>query len=134
MVIKFGEDLSVTLPLSRAYELLRPPISGAGLRRVRDTLRAEAVPSDEAWPARMREAQETLRRGHPIELAEIVRDAVRREQRPTPKGTPFKLSTSERALYLKARESLSGEIGFVRGITQSEADAWIDDQLARGGG
>ena len=134
VVIEFGDDLSVTLPLERARELLRPPMSEAGLGRVQNTLRADAVLSEEAWPKRMREAQEMLRRGHPIELAEIVRDGVRREQRLTPNGAPFKLSASERALYLRARESLSSEIAVVRGLGQREADAWIDEQLALSGG
>ena len=129
IVVEFGNDLSVTLPLSRAHELLRPPVSEAGLRRVQDTLRADTVLSDQAWPKRMRQAQERLRRGDPLELAEIVRDGVRREQRLTPNGTAFKLSPIERSLYLRARESLSSEIGVVRGVSQREADAWIDEQL-----
>jgi CarD family transcriptional regulator len=134
VVIDFGNDLSVTLPLSRARELLRPPISKAGLRRVQRTLREDVVLSDETWPKRINEAQARLRRGDPLELAEIVRDAVRREQRVTPSGTPSKLSASERALYLKARESLASEIGVACGIGQGEADAWIDAQLASPGG
>ena len=133
VVIEFGDDLSVTLPLARARELLRPPVNEAGLRRVQNALRADAVLNDEAWPKRMREAQETLRRGHPIELAEMVRDGVRREQTLTPNGAPFKLSVSERTLHLKARESLSSEIAVVRALSQGEADAWIDEQLALGG-
>jgi CarD family transcriptional regulator len=134
VVIEFDNDLSVTLPLSRAHELIRPPVSEAGLRRVRDTLRAHAALSDQAWPKRMQEAQEMFRRGHTIELAELVRDGVRREQQLTPQGTPFRLAASERALHLKARESLSSEIAVVRGRGQKEADAWIDEQLALVGG
>jgi RNA polymerase-interacting CarD/CdnL/TRCF family regulator len=134
VVVHFGDDLAVTLPLARAHELLRLPVSEAGLRRVQDTLRADAVLNDEAWSKRMRHAQEMLRRGDPLELAEIVRDGVRREQQLTPRGTPVKLSASERALHMKARESLSSEIGVVRGLDQKEADAWIDEQLALPGG
>jgi CarD family transcriptional regulator len=130
VVIEFGNDLSVTLPLLRAHELLRPPVSNAGLRLVQDTLRADVVLSDETWPKRMTETQERLRRGDPLELAEIVRDAVRRDQRMTPGGTASKLSASERAIYLRARESLASEIGVVRGLGQEDADAWIDEQLA----
>jgi CarD family transcriptional regulator len=130
VVVEFGKDLSVTLPLSRAHELLRPPVSEADLRRVQETLRADPVLSDEAWPKRMQHAHERLRRGDPLELAEIVRDGVRREQKRTPSGTPYKLSPGERALHLRARESLSSEIGVVRGLGQVEADAWIDEQLA----
>ena len=130
VVIEFGNDLSVMLPLPRAQELLRPPLSEAGLRRVHDTLRADAVLSDEAWPKRMRQAQEQLRRGDPVELAEIVRDGVRRGQRLTANGTAFKLSVGERALNSKARECLSSEIAVLRGLTQADADVWIDEQLA----
>jgi RNA polymerase-interacting CarD/CdnL/TRCF family regulator len=78
-----------------------------------------------------------LRRGDPLDLAEIVRDGARRQQGLTASGIPFKLSSGERALYLKARDSLSSEIGLVRGLGQREADAWIDEQLrspaAKGG-
>ena len=59
-----------------------------------------------------------------------MRDGVRREQGKTATGAPTKLSTSERALHLKARELLSGEIRVTRGVDQEEADAWIDEQLA----
>jgi RNA polymerase-interacting CarD/CdnL/TRCF family regulator len=90
------------------------------------------VPSDDTWPKRMSDAQAKLRRGDPLELAEIIRDAVRRERRVTPSGAPTKLSTSERALYLKARESLASEISVVRLIGTDEASAWIDAQLAAG--
>jgi CarD family transcriptional regulator len=129
VVIDFGNDLSVTLPLSRARELLRPPLSKADLRLVQRTLHEDVVPSDETWPKRMNDAQAKLRRGDPVELAEIIRDAARRDQGVTPSGSPTKLSASERALYLKARESLASEIGVVRGIGPGEADAWIDAQL-----
>jgi CarD family transcriptional regulator len=132
VVVEFSNDLSVTLPLPRAHELLRPPVNEEELRLVQDTLRADVVLGDAAWPKRMQQAQEKLRRGDPLELAEIIRDGVRREQKLSPSGTPFKLSASERALTLKARDSLASEIGVVRGVGRSEADAWIDEQLEAG--
>ena len=122
-------DLSVTLPLERARMLLRPPASEADLRRVRETLRGDESLSDDAWAPRLKEMQEKLRRGDLLELAQIVRDGVRRERTPSAKGTKSKLSASERALCVKARELLSGEIGLVRGLDQAAANAWIDDQL-----
>ena len=70
-----------------------------------------------------------LRSGDPLELAEIVRDGVRREQGLTANGSPTKLSTSERALHLKAKELLASEIGVARGVDQAQAEAWIDEQL-----
>jgi CarD family transcriptional regulator len=130
VVVELGNELSVTLPISRAEEQLRPPATEADLKKVQKALREEGVVSDEIWSKRVQQAQEKLRSGDPLELAEIVRDGVRREQGKTTNGTPTKLSTSERALHLKARELLSGEIGVTRGLEPAEAEAWIDEQLA----
>ena len=130
VVVELGNDLSVTLPISRAEEQLRPPATEADLKKVQKALREEGVVSDEIWSKRVQQAQEKLRSGDPLELAEIVRDGVRRDQGKTSNGTPTKLSTSERALHLKARELLSGEIGVTRGLEPAEAEAWIDEQLA----
>jgi CarD family transcriptional regulator len=130
VVIELGNDLSVTLPVSRATELLRPPATEADLKKVQKTLREQGVVSDEIWSKRLAQAQEKLRSGDPLDLAEIVRDGVKREQGRTANGTPIKLSTSERALHLKARDLLSGEIGIARGVDKAEAEAWIDAQLA----
>ena len=130
VVVELGNDLSVTLPIARAEEQLRPPATEADLKKVQKALRESAAVSDEIWSKRVQQAQEKLRSGDPLELAEIVRDGVRREQGKTTTGTPTKLSTSERALHLKARELLSGEIGVTRGVDQAAADAWIDEQLA----
>ncbi|HUG65737.1 MAG TPA: CarD family transcriptional regulator [Gaiellaceae bacterium] len=130
VVIELGNDLSVTLPVSRATALLRPPASEADLKKVQKTLREDGVVSDEIWSKRLAHAQEKLRSGGPLDLAEIVRDGVKREQGRTANGSPIKLSTSERALHLKARELLSGEIGVARGVDRAEAEAWIDAQLA----
>jgi CarD family transcriptional regulator, regulator of rRNA transcription len=130
VVVQLGNELSVTLPISRAEEQLRPPATEADLKKVQKALREQGVVSDEIWSKRVQQAQEKLRSGDPLELAEIVRDGVRREQGKTANGTPTKLSTSERALHNKARELLSGEISVTRGLDPAEADAWIDDQLA----
>jgi CarD family transcriptional regulator len=100
------------LTLDRAHAQLRPLVTEAGLRKVRATLR-----------------EESLRRGDPEELAEIVRDGVLRD-RALDAGNKSKLSVSERALFVKARELLSDEIRLARGLDQAAANAWIDEQLA----
>jgi CarD family transcriptional regulator len=130
VLIRLGNDLSVTLPVARAEEMLRPPATEADLKKVQKTLREEGVVSDEIWSKRLAQAQEKLRSGDPLDLAEIVRDGVKREQGRTANGTPIKLSTSERALHLTARELLTGEIEIARGIDREAAEAWIDAQLA----
>jgi CarD family transcriptional regulator len=129
VVIDLEGGLSVSLPLERAREQLRPLATEAELKRVGAALRDQTPPSEEIWATRMKEMQEKLRGGDLLELAQIVRDGARRER--SAKGASAKLSTSERALCAKARDLLSGEISLVRGLDQASANAWIDDQLAR---
>jgi CarD family transcriptional regulator len=130
VAIDLADGLCVTLPLTRARELVRPLVDEAGLLRVRDTLREDGALTEEIWSKRLKQAQEKLRTGDPAELAEIVRDGVRRDRALTANGTRSKLSVSERALCTKARELLSSEIRAVRGVDQAAADAWIDEQIA----
>lgn len=129
VVLALDDDLSVTLTLERAQEQVRPLLDEAGLQAVQDTLREDSPFSDDVWAKRLKDGQAKLRSGDPRELAEIVRDGARREHRLTSSGYS-KLSTSERALWVKARELLSGEIGLVRGVDRAEATAWIDEQIA----
>jgi len=129
VVLELASDFSVTLTLERALEHLRPLVDEAGLRQVRDTLRADEVVPDEIWSTRLKSTQAKLRAGDPCALAEIVRDGARRERAKASGGGP-RLSVSERSLWLKARELLSEEIRAVRGLDRAGADAWIDRQLA----
>jgi CarD family transcriptional regulator len=130
LVLELADGLSVTLPLGRARELLRPLLSKADLRRVQATLREEHTLSEDVWPKRRKDTQAKLKDGDPLGLAEVVRDCARREQRLRAKHTGSQLSPSERALYLRARRLLTGEIGLAGGLEPAEADAWIEEQLA----
>ena len=130
VVLELGDGLSVTLPMQLAWELLRPLVSEAGLSRVQETLREDGALSGDVWVKRLKQVQAKLRGGDPLELAEIVRDGARRERTLTANGTNSKLSISEKALCVKARKLLVGEIGLARGLDRAEVDAWIDEQLA----
>ncbi len=130
VVLELEDGLSVTLPLQRARELLRPLVSEAGLRGVQETLREDGGLSGEVWSKRLKQTQAKLRGGDPLELAEVVRDGARRGRRLTANRTNSKLSISEKGLCVKARQRLSGEIGLARRLDRAEVDAWIDEQLA----
>ena len=130
VVLDLADGLSVTLPMQLACELLRPLVSEAGLSRVQETLREDGALSGDVWLKRLKQAQAKLTGGDPLQLAEIVRDGVRRERRLTANGTNSKLSLSEKGLCVKARQHLSGEIGLARGLERAQVDAWIDEQLA----
>ena len=130
LVLELAGGLSVTRPVERARELLRPLLSKADLRRVQETLREDHTLSQDVWTKRRKDTQAKLKDGDPFGLAEVVRDGARREQRLIAKHTGSQLSPSERALYLRARRLLTGEIGLARGLEPAEADAWIEEQLA----
>lgn len=130
LVLELADGLSVTLPVERARELLRPLLSKADLRRVRETLRQDHTLSEDGWPKRRKDTQAKLKGGDPFGLAEVVRDGAHREQRLLEKRTGSQLSPSERDLYMRARRLLSAEIGLARDLEPAEADAWIEEQLA----
>jgi CarD family transcriptional regulator len=130
LVLELADGLSVTLPVERARELLRPLLSKADLRRVRETLREDHTLSEDLWLKRRKDTQVKVAGGDPLGLAEVVRDCARREQRLIAKRAGSRLSPSERDLYKRARRLLSAEIGLARGLEPAEADAWIEEQLA----
>jgi RNA polymerase-interacting CarD/CdnL/TRCF family regulator len=130
LVLGLADGLSVTLPIERARELLRPLLTETDLRRVKKTLREDHTPSDDVWLKRRKDTQGKVAGGDPLGLAEVVRDGAHRERRLIAKRTGSQLSPSERELYMRARRLLSGEIGLAHGLEPAEADAWIDEQLA----
>jgi CarD family transcriptional regulator len=130
VVLDLADGLTVTLPLERAQEQLRPLANEADVRKVKETLRAEAVLSEEPWLKRQRDTQAKLASGNPIELAEVVRDGAWRERALGAKGKS-QLSGSEKQTFIRARQLLADEIALAQGIPAPDAEAWIDEQLAR---
>jgi RNA polymerase-interacting CarD/CdnL/TRCF family regulator len=131
VVLELQDGLTVTLPVERALEQLRPPASKADLRAVEKALRAERELSQDTWLVRRREMQAKLSDGRPVQLAEIVGEGAQRERRPSVSGRMTKLSGSEKELFARARQLLAVEVALARGIDQSEADDWIEQQLTR---
>jgi RNA polymerase-interacting CarD/CdnL/TRCF family regulator len=128
VVLEFPRGLSVTLPVERALETLRPLSSEAEIARVRRALRDPESPSESTWQKRFKATRDKVSAGAAVGLAEVVRDGVHREQRSaTREGTSP--SAAERQLYLRARELLAHEVGASRGIEPAEADAWIINQI-----
>jgi CarD family transcriptional regulator len=130
VVLAFAGGLSVELPMERANKLLRPLASESDMSRVQTTLAADHAINTDPWLKRRRDSQAKLTRGDPIELAEIIRDSAHREWTLPAKS---QLSPGERDLFVKARQLLSNEIALARGVEPAEANAWIDEQLARTG-
>ena len=129
VVIEFANGLSVTLPVDRASACLRPLSGKTEVAAVAKTLRAKGVTEDDSWQRRTKTAKGKLVAGDAVALAEIVRNAFRRDGQATPSGGVIKLSAYERELYLEARQLLAAELGISKGVDEQAADAWIGEQL-----
>jgi CarD family transcriptional regulator len=130
VVLELSDGLTVSLPIERANEQLRSLASEADLRQVQEILRDERAVSTAPWLSRQRESRAKLSEGDPVGLAEIVRDGASRQGLLTPKGAKTQLAEGERHLFVKARQLLATEIAQVRGVDMTDADDWIDQQLA----
>ena len=129
VVLELARGLTVTLPLERAHQLLRPPVDEADLCRVQRTLREAGTLSSDVWLKRRKDTQAKLKGGDPVELAEVVRDGAQRGRAMAARPSKSQLSSGERDLYVRARRLLSDEIHLVRGGEEADADAWIEEQL-----
>ncbi len=128
VVVAFASGLSVTLPLARALESLRPLAGTSELASVQATLRSQGSPSEESWLKRCKEAQAKVVAGELIGLAEVVRDGDRRESMLTASGK--RLSANEQQIYQRAQRLLADEIGLAQGLEPDQANDWIRLQLA----
>ena len=131
VTLEFEPGLSVTLPIARALERMRPVSTEVELARIGKILGGLGVVSPENWQRRLKTTRGKLAGGEAESLAEVVRDARRREERTKEGNDPSVLSLTERQLSVTARRLLAGEIGASRGVDSQAADAWIGHQLAQ---
>ena len=127
VVVALAGGLSVQLPLALAQERLRALVDERGLATVGQVLRDAPPSGGESWLKRRREALAKL--GDAIGLAEIIRDGHVRETTPA-RGFGSRLAPSERELVRRARGLLTSEIALARNVSVSDAEAWLDRQLA----
>ncbi|HUK45537.1 MAG TPA: CarD family transcriptional regulator [Gaiellaceae bacterium] len=133
VVIDFPKGLSVTLPLERACECLRPLSGDAEVALAQDTLRSYEAGDDDSWQNRTRSARSKINTGGLVALAEVVRNAARRDSQAASGGGTARLSARERELYLEARQLLATELALSQGTSEAAADAWIEQQLSGSG-
>ena len=124
VVVEFAADgLSVTLPIERASKCIRPVSTEAEIVGLGETLAGPETAMESNWQRRLKAATAKVAGGEAVGLAEVIRDASRRDERAIARNEPGKLSLTERQLYLKARRLLADEIGASRGVDPSYADA-----------
>jgi CarD family transcriptional regulator len=129
VVVEFATSgLTVTMPIECAAGCIRPLSTPAEIASVGRTLRCADTDVDANWQRRLKATRTKVTSGEAVALAEVVRDANRRDERGS--NQPGSLSLSERQLYLKARQLLAHEIAASRGVEPAYADEWIGEQMA----
>jgi CarD family transcriptional regulator len=131
IVVEFaGTGLTVILPIERAVACVRPLSTEAELASVGQTLAGTDSDVHANWQRRLKATRAKVTGGEAVDLAEVIRDASRREERASASGERGRLSLTERQLCLKARQLLAEEISASRGVEPADADKWIADRIA----
>jgi CarD family transcriptional regulator len=131
VVVELDDELTVTLPIERARSQLRPVVSGADLKRVREALRDDVQLSTDNWLSRRGETLRKLTAGQPVALAELISEGAQRARVRSAQGAKPQLSPGEQELFGRARSLLSGEIAIALDVDLDTAQEWIDRYLER---
>ena len=119
-------EMNIRVPVAKAEEVgVRPPVSADELEDLVAVLSKPdpRVPSN--WSRRFKNHQEKLKSGDVYQVAEVVRNLAARNR-------DASLSAAERTMYDRARINLISEIAPALKVSAEEAEAYLDDALARG--
>lgn len=119
-------EMVLKVPVDKAEEVgVRPPVSADELEDLVAVLAKPdpRVPSN--WSRRFKNHQEKLKSGDVYQVAEVVRNLAARNR-------DASLSAAERTMYERARVNLISEISPALKVSSEEAEAYLDDALAKG--
>ena len=119
-------EMTLSVPTNKCSEVgVRPPVSSDELEDLVSVLsKADPrVPSN--WSRRFKNHQEKLKSGDVYQVAEVVRNLAARNR-------DASLSAAERTMYDRARINLISEIAPALKVSAEEAEAYLDEALAKG--
>jgi CarD family transcriptional regulator len=119
-------EMTLKVPISSTDEVgVRPPVSADELEDLVSVLAKPdpRVPSN--WSRRFKNHQEKLKSGDVYQVAEVVRNLAARNR-------DASLSAAERTMYERARVNLISEISPALKVSAEDAEAYLDDALAKG--
>ena len=117
-------DMQVLVPVSAVPEAgLRPIVSREVVQEVFRMLSEDASDEQSNWNRRYRENMQKLKSGDILEMAEVVRNMTRRDQR---RG----LSTTEKKMLDNARRLLVSELALVEEVDPDRVNNKIGRYLS----
>ena len=116
-------DMVVNVPTENAERVgLRRVIDIIVVDEVLEVLHGDGTKMPKNWNRRFKHNRDKMKTGDVFELAEVVRNLSLRDQE---KG----LSTGEKQMFVKAKKILASELMYARGMSETEAAAWLEEVL-----
>ena len=117
-------ELTLSVPVDKAGEVgMRPPIGKEEVEDLFELLGKKDIREPANWSRRFKNHQEKLKSGDVYQVAEVVRNLALRDQA---KG----LSAGEKSMFVKARSVLVSELSFALNVSEDDALAQVEAQLA----
>ena len=119
-------EMTLSVPTAKAEEVgVRPPVDAEELKDLVEVLAKPDPRVPQNWSRRFKNHQEKLKSGDVYQVAEVVRNLAARNR-------DAALSAAERTMYERARINLVSEIAPALHVSNEEAEAYLDDALAKG--
>ena len=119
-------EMTLKVPTAKAMDVgVRPPVSPDELNDLVAVLSKPDPRVPGNWSRRFKNHQEKLKSGDVYQVAEVVRNLAARNR-------DASLSAAERTMYERARVNLISEISPALKVSSEEAEAYLDDALAKG--
>ncbi|MGB3412904.1 MAG: CarD family transcriptional regulator [Microthrixaceae bacterium] len=117
-------ELTLSVPVDKADDVgMRPPIGSEEVQDLFELLSKKDIREPANWSRRFKNHQEKLKSGDVYQVAEVVRNLALRDQS---KG----LSAGEKSMFVKARSVLVSELSFALDVSEDDALAKVEAQLA----
>lgn len=117
-------DMKVMIPITNCRDVgLREVIDNDGVERVMSILKEQCTTMSTNWNRRYRANLEKIKSGDVYEVAEVVRNLVKRDKE---KG----LSSGERKMLENARQILISELVLATELEEDKAQSLIDNAFA----
>lgn len=117
-------DMKVMIPISNCEDVgLRQVIDDDGVKRVFHILRQQSTSMSDNWNRRYRANLEKIKSGNIYEVAEVVRNLVKRDQE---KG----LSSGERKMLENARQILISELVLATELGEDKTKSMVEGVFA----
>ena len=116
-------EMKVMIPIANCKEVgLREVIDRAGVQKVMRILRQNGTSMSANWNRRYRANLEKIRSGDIYEVAEVVRNLIKRDRE---KG----LSSGERKMLESARQILISELALAAEMEEEKAQSLVDSAV-----